>query len=190
MRIRSFRIENWRNLRLAEFTELPDFVVICGGNGSGKSALLEGLMAIRQAIVTRAPGIQSNTASISADSTEATLSMTLEFSHEECIFGGQFSGTACAQIQEVSVVFSRHTANRVVCSEEAVAIIGRYFRSSPNASAYFDYLYAHRVFEAVSVGGWSPTGFDELAKSAVLGIEGVTSRPSTSNTKSYLETVS
>ena len=39
MQIVSFRIENFRNLRFAECTNVPEFMVICGGNGCGKSAL-------------------------------------------------------------------------------------------------------------------------------------------------------
>ena len=48
MRILSFRIENFRNLRLAECSNPPDFMVICGGNGCGKSALLEALMTAKE----------------------------------------------------------------------------------------------------------------------------------------------
>jgi hypothetical protein len=48
MRIVSFRIENFRNLRLAECSSVPDFMLICGGNGCGKSALLEALMTAKE----------------------------------------------------------------------------------------------------------------------------------------------
>jgi AAA15 family ATPase/GTPase len=43
VRIERFRIENFRNLGLAECNEVPDCIVICEGNGCGKSALLETL---------------------------------------------------------------------------------------------------------------------------------------------------
>ena len=44
MRILDFRIENFRNLRLAECNPVSDFMLICGANGCGKSALLEALI--------------------------------------------------------------------------------------------------------------------------------------------------
>jgi predicted ATP-dependent endonuclease of OLD family len=82
MRLRHFRIENFRNLRLAECADPPDFMVICGGNGCGKSALLNALMTAKE----HAGAYGSFTfdpRAVSADADRAMISMTLEFAPNE-----------------------------------------------------------------------------------------------------------
>ena len=66
MRIKSFRIENFRNLRLAACSDLPDFIVICGGNGCGKTALLEALMTAKEHAGSYA-GFEFDTQAVAAD---------------------------------------------------------------------------------------------------------------------------
>ena len=60
MKITSFRVENYRNLRLAEASDPPDFMVVCGGNGSGKSALLNALIDLTS--IAREPDLRDLTA--------------------------------------------------------------------------------------------------------------------------------
>src|SRR5687768_4336601 len=48
MKIMAFKVENFRNIRLAECSNLPDFMVIAGGNGCGKSALLNALLTAKE----------------------------------------------------------------------------------------------------------------------------------------------
>lgn len=50
MRIENFKISNFKNIKKAEYNNLPDFIVICGGNGSGKSSILEALMTAKEAL--------------------------------------------------------------------------------------------------------------------------------------------
>lgn len=78
MRILSFRIENFRNLRLAESSSVPDFIVICGGNGCGKSALLEALMTAKEHAGSYG-NFHFDPRAVSVDAAKATIKMTLSF---------------------------------------------------------------------------------------------------------------
>ena len=81
MRIVYFRVENFRNLRLAECSEVPDFMVICGGNGCGKSALLEALMTAMEH--TGAYGnFTFDPRAVSADSARGGVTLRLRFAHQ------------------------------------------------------------------------------------------------------------
>ncbi len=82
MRIESFRIENFRNLRLAQCDDLPDFIVICGGNGCGKSALLQAIMTAKEHAAPYG-GFQMDPRSVSADAEKATISLRIKFSQIE-----------------------------------------------------------------------------------------------------------
>ena len=103
MRITNFRIENFRNIRLAECEKPPDFMVICSGNGCGKSAFLQDLMTAKE----HAGGYASfvfDLQSVSADADKATISMTLEFSEAEREFVKERQwGGECPEQDEVIV---------------------------------------------------------------------------------------
>jgi recombinational DNA repair ATPase RecF len=102
MRIAAFRIENFRNIKLAECPNVPDFVVICGGNGSGKSALLQALMTAKEHVAGYGQ-FRFDDRAVSADSDFALINLKIELSPEECAFAVQRFGTSCPGVGEVQV---------------------------------------------------------------------------------------
>ncbi|CAG5082023.1 AAA family ATPase [Parvicella tangerina] len=96
MKISEFRIENFKNIKLAEGKNLPDFVVICGGNGSGKSSILEALLTLRNFLagqVDKHQRFQFDVNMISSNSDMCTIEATFEFTDEEIGFiNNKFDG--------------------------------------------------------------------------------------------------
>jgi len=82
MKVTFFRIENFRNIKLAECSDPPDFMVICGGNGCGKSAILNALMTAKEHAAPYG-GFQADPRSVSADSDMARITMQLKFNERE-----------------------------------------------------------------------------------------------------------
>src|SRR5947207_2951911 len=97
MRIQGFSIENFRNIRLAECWDLPDFVVICGGNGCGKTSLLEALWATRTNDVSAA----TDPKVVAADAAGATVSVRFAFDSRERAFARERHGIECPEVAEV-----------------------------------------------------------------------------------------
>ena len=117
MRILSFRIENFRNLRLAECSSLSDFMVICGGNGCGKSALLEALMTAKEHVGAYG-NFRFDPRAVSADATQATITMKLAFADNERLFVKERFSSECPETDEVVIeinkdIFKCRTNNRV-----------------------------------------------------------------------------
>lgn len=87
MKIRGFKIQNFKNIEFAKGDNLPDFVVICGGNGSGKSSILEAILAHRNSLVflvdRKSNQLRFDVNSISADKSFTYLEVEYEFSDEE-----------------------------------------------------------------------------------------------------------
>ena len=94
MRITSFRIENFRNIRLAESHSPPDFMVICGGNGCGKSAFLQAIITAKEHAGAYG-NFQFDPRAVSADADQARISLVMEFSDVERAFVEKHLSTEC-----------------------------------------------------------------------------------------------
>jgi AAA15 family ATPase/GTPase len=118
MKILSFRIENFRNLRLAECEEVPDFMVICGGNGCGKSALLEALMTAKE----HAGGYGNfpfDSRAVSAHALKAEIKMKLTFSKNERLFIKEKFNTDCPEIEEIIIEINRGGSAKAIKRSQA-----------------------------------------------------------------------
>jgi AAA15 family ATPase/GTPase len=85
MRISYFKIENFRNIGLAECSDIPNLMVICGGNGCGKSAVLHAIMAAKE---NAAPygGFQMDPRCVSANAELARVTLRVQFSEAERVW--------------------------------------------------------------------------------------------------------
>ncbi len=113
MRISRFRIENFRNLRLAECSNPPDFMVICGGNGCGKSALLEALMTAKE-YAGAYGNFSFDPRAVSADAMKATVTMELEFSEDERSFVRQMFSGESPEKDEIIIEINKGGGGRAV----------------------------------------------------------------------------
>ncbi|GAG01015.1 unnamed protein product, partial [marine sediment metagenome] len=143
MRILSFRIENFRNLRLAECTNPPDFMVICGGNGCGKSALLEALMTAKEYAGTYG-NFPFDTRAVSADTTKATITMALSFTEDERLFVKDNFNQDCTETEEVVIEIDKIAGGRATKRSRATHQLLSYYSRAAGSLGFFDYIGSYR----------------------------------------------
>lgn len=155
MHILSFHIENFRNLRLAECSELPDFIVICGGNGCGKSALLEALITAKE--IAGSYGYFSIDPSvISASATKTIISIKLAFTKNEQLFIKETFSIECPETQEFIVEISKDGGVRNLKISSSIVRLLRYYSSKSSLLGFFDYIPAYRRRTKSQPQIWDP----------------------------------
>ncbi|MCP4251261.1 MAG: AAA family ATPase [bacterium] len=183
MRITNFRIENFRNLRLAEATDAPDFIVICGGNGCGKSALLEALMTAKEH-AGKYRGFTFDTQAVAADANEATISMTLAFTEAERQFVTEHWKTECPEREEILIEILRGGKAKTVRRSDATSkLLSYYSKEFLHSPGFFDYIDAFRHSPKVMINTWSTDFLSDENARLSLGAPG---SQKFQNTKRYL----
>jgi predicted ATPase len=183
MKIIAFQIQNYRNIRLAEATAPPDFMVICGGNGSGKSAVLNALMTAKEHAGAYGH-FEFDPRAVSADAASATISLTLAFSDAERQFVQRQFGTECPATDSIEIEIKKGGQGRAQKRSPAVKqLLSWYSRSYLDSPGFFDYIDAHRSVPKVQLSTWDASFLsDERAK----GTLGATGAAKFQNTKAYL----
>jgi predicted ATPase len=163
----AFRIESFRNLRLVECDPVPNLMVICGGNGSGKSALLEALMTAKEHA-----GAYGNFAfdarAVSANAQKATISLRLQFSGEEQAFVQKAFGQACPEQEEIIIEIVKDGGARLIQrSKSAARLLSSYGRAL-GSPGFFDYITAHRQTPKTQLQTWDASFMsDSIAKNTL-----------------------
>jgi predicted ATP-binding protein involved in virulence len=172
MRITHFKIENFRNIRLAECTDPPDFMVICGGNGCGKSALLNALMTAKE----YAGGYGNfffDPRAVSADADFALISITLAYSQSEREFLKRRYGIDCGETDKVVVRINKggggQTQER---STAAHQLLSYYSQAEGNSAGFFDYIDAYRHSPRTELSSWDASFLSDDQARLTLGASG------------------
>jgi predicted ATPase len=164
MRILNFRIENFRNLHLAECSVVPDFMVICGGNGCGKSALLEALMTAKEYAGSYG-NFSFDRRAVSADAIKATITMTLSFAEDERSFVREKFRSNCPEIDEVIIEIDKGSGGRAVKRSGTTHQILGYYSRSLGSPGFFDYINADRQTRKSQLQTWDASFLsDDRAK--------------------------
>lgn len=164
MRIISFKIENFRNLRLAECTNVPDFMVIGGGNGCGKSAMLEALMTGKEHAGAYG-NFNFDSRAVSADAEKATITMNLEFSDVEQAFVQKQFTTQCPETDEIIIEITRGGRARAVKRSTSVNRLLGYYGRAIGSPGFFDYINSERQTRKYDLQTWDASDVsDERAK--------------------------
>lgn len=183
MRIESFRIENFRNLRLAEGSDLPDFIIICGGNGCGKTALLEALMTAKEH-AGRTKGFNFDPRAVASDAEHATIAMTLRFTDNERQFVKEHWHIDCPETDDVLIEVLKGGKARTTKRSDAVGrLLSYYSREFLNSPGFFDYIDAFRHAPKVTLNTWSSDFLSDEQARITLGAPG---SQKFQNTKRYL----
>lgn len=154
MKIKSFRIENFRNIRLAECTDPPDFMVICGGNGCGKSALLQALMTAKEHAGAYG-NFRFDPRTVSADSDQATISMALSFAENERDFVQKQFNIECPETDEVVIEIKKGGSSQAVRRSRPVRnLLSYYSRSYLGSPGFFDYIEEYRHSPKTELKNW------------------------------------
>lgn len=165
MKIKSFQIENFRNIRLAECSSLPDFVVICGSNGCGKSAILEAIMTAKER-TSEYGGFIFDPNIVSADASSTKINMKLEFSDMDLKFAERLR-IELSDVVEINIEIEKES-RRVSKSINPSVKIGKllsYYSSKDDSPGFFDYIEAHRPIQKSRLASWTPDSItDEITK--------------------------
>lgn len=183
MRITAFRIENFRNLKLAECSVPPDFMVICGGNGCGKSALLNALMTAKE-YAGAYGNFEFDSRAVSADADEALISLGLQFNEAEREFVKRQFGTECNEADEIVIKIKKGGQGGAEKRSKAVRqLLSWYSKSYLGSPGFFDYIDAYRPVPKTQLSSWDASFLsDERAK----GTLSATGTAKFQNTKAYL----
>lgn len=170
MRILNFRIENFRNLRVAECNPVPDFMLICGANGCGKSALLEALMTAKE----RAGAYGNFTfdpRAVSADAEKATIKVVLRFSEKEREFVKTKFGTECPEEDEVVIEIQKGGGARAIKRSGPVGQLLGFYSRSIGSPGFFDYINAHRRMQKNQLSTWDANFLSDARAKETLALD-------------------
>lgn len=169
MKVIYFRIENFRNIRLAECENPPDFMVICGGNGCGKSALLNALMTAKEHAAPYG-GFHADPRAVSADAEMAKIIMRLRFSPFEREWYQQHYKQECPENDEIIIeIQSGGRARATKRSTVTQHLLGWYSRKYKKSPGFFDYIDAHRITQKKQLSTWDASVLSDDRFKQTLG---------------------
>lgn len=172
MKITYFRIENFRNIKLAECENPPDFLVICGGNGCGKSAFLNALMTAKEHAGSYG-GYNFDPRAVSADSETSRIIMKMKFSENERDFVQQKWNEQCPEEDEIVIEITRGgSAKTRKRSTPTSHLLSWFSRSYLNSPGFFDYIDAHRVPATKQLSTWDSNSLSDNQAKHTLGAAG------------------
>ncbi len=169
MRLSSFRIENFRNLRLVECSDVPDFMVICGGNGCGKSALLEALMTAKERAGSYG-NFNFDSRAVSVDATKAIIKIELKFSEQERSFVREHFGNECPETDEIVIEINKGGGARAIKRSPPVGQLLSYYDRTTESPGFFDYINAHRHTKKFPLQTWDPSVLSEERTKQTLAL--------------------
>ncbi len=183
MRVTAFRIENFRNLRLAECSAPPDFMVICGGNGCGKSALLNGLMTAKE-YAGAYGNFEFDPRAVSADADQALISLQLQFNDIEREFVKRQFSAECPEADEIVIEIKKGGQGRATKRSPATKhLLSWYSRSFLDSPGFFDYIDEYRSVLKTQLSSWDASFLSDERTKGTLGAKGTAKFQ---NTKAYL----
>jgi predicted ATPase len=149
MRIASLRIENYRNIRFAEAQSLPDFIVVGGINGCGKSAILEAIYMAKEAAGLEARNPAQGKNVISSDQNSAHVILDIQLDPKDRAFVSQHLDNDCPETARLDVTFFRGSGFPIVrCPRPVRWLLQSLAIGLPDAPGYFDYFDAHRRIQS------------------------------------------
>ncbi len=171
MKLLSFRIENYRNLRLAECSAVPEFMIICGGNGCGKSSLLEALMTAKEHAGSYG-NFSFDPKAVSANAGKATISISLSFSAQEREFVKRLHNVDCPETDDIEIEILKGGSARVLKRSKPASRLLSHYSTTEGSPGFFDYITAHRQTSKQDLSSWDATFLsDEKAKQTLAGVQ-------------------
>lgn len=169
MRILEFRIENYRNLRLAECTVVPDLMVVCGGNGCGKSSLLEALMTAKE-YAGAYGNFDFDPKAVSANAESARILLCVSFSDAEREFVRRVFKQECPERDDIDIAIARAGQARVLKRSAPVNRLLSFYSATIGSPGFFDYITAHRQTQKQQLQNWDASFLsDDRAKQTLAG---------------------
>ncbi len=153
MKILYFSVENFRNIKNAVCEDVPNFMVVCGGNGSGKSALLEALMTAKERAGAYG-NFNFDPRVVSVDSDKSRIIMGVLFSDGERDFLKTQYDEECPEKDEIVIEIDKDGRGRPIKRSQPVARLFGYYSRSFGSLGFFDYITAYRQAAKVQLNNW------------------------------------
>jgi len=170
MKILNFRIENFRNLRVAECDPVPDFMLICGANGCGKSALLEALMTAKEHAGAYG-NFRFDPRAVSADAEKANIKVVLRFSEEEREFVKTKFGNECPEEDEIVIEIQKDGKARAIKRSRPVSQLLGFYSRSIGSPGFFDFINAHRRMQKNQLSTWDANFLSDARAKETLALD-------------------
>ena len=181
MRIKSFKIENFRNLKYVECNNVPNFVVICGRNGCGKSALLEALITAKE--IVGSYGFSIDNMCVSADADIAKISLTLEFDEKEQIFVREKLNQNLLPEELLRVEINKGGRSQPIGVSQAARVLLRHYSTEHDYKpGFFDYINVERRIKKFKINTLDTSALSDQNTKETL----VINERKFENTKRYL----
>lgn len=168
MIIKSFKIENFRNLINVECLDVPNLMVICGKNGCGKSALLEALIKCKNAQYPH----QIELDLITAEAEESIIKINFGFKVEEKAY---LSGISRSELQDEEELIIKIYKDRTRNKSSHVGDRGKIwdnYSSDPNAPGFIEYISSERQIRKKRLESWNTqSASDEYIKNTLKARE-------------------
>ncbi len=144
MRVTGLEISNFRNIKWATADKLPNLVLLWGGNGSGKSAILEAVLLAKEAATEGTQAFLNERNIVAADSNSAQVRLVLEFSPDDIAFARNHLSLLCPREADIKVTFQKGHKRPICNCHGEVRRLLAIFSLAANAPGYFDYFPASR----------------------------------------------
>jgi predicted ATPase len=139
-------------------------MVICGGNGCGKSALLEALMTAKEHAGSYG-NFSFDPMAVSADATKATITTKLAFTEDERSFVKEKFNIECPETDEVIIEINKGGGAQALKRSGSVKQLLSYYSHALDSPGFFDYINAHRQNQKSRLQTWDSSFLsDERAK--------------------------
>jgi predicted ATPase len=172
MKITYFKIENFRNISLAECENVPNLMVLCGSNGCGKSALLNALMAAKEHAAPYG-GFQMDPRCVSSDSELARVTLRIQFSKIEQSWYKAKYDQDCPNCDEIILEIQKGGSARVPKRSQVVRnLLSWYSREYRESPGFFDYIDAHRITAKKDLSTWNSSSLSDQQSKQGLGAVG------------------
>lgn len=153
MRVKSIQISNYKNIEYVELKDIPDFIVLTGPNGVGKSSILEAISYWKETLATYGPyehgpsffttEIKSNIVSNNRD--ESQIIIDIEFAEDEIKFLKEKENIDCPKNFKSFLNVKKggdqltHTSNNYLTT-----LLRKYDRTTNPELGIFNYIRAER----------------------------------------------
>lgn len=172
MRVSYFKIENFRNIGLVECADIPNLMVICGGNGCGKSAVLHAIMAAKEHAAPYG-GFHMDPRCVSANADKARVNLIIQFSDIERDWYKDKYNSDCPSEDEIILEIQKGGSASVPKRSTVVRnLLSWYSREYKDSPGFFDYIDAHRIVAKKDLSTWNSSSLSDKQSKQSLGSVG------------------
>ncbi|MFH0729489.1 MAG: AAA family ATPase [Pseudomonadota bacterium] len=144
MRISTVHIENYKNISFAYGDNLPNLMVVGGANGSGKTAFLEAIYTVKEAVSAYDRDFKIEQNVVPSLSKFAKIRLGMEFSETDKRFAKDILEVDCPDTAELFVQISPDGSIKGTSAPHGVRKLLSSYSQGNDAPGFFDYYLASR----------------------------------------------